>query len=198
MNITRTRRNITLQQNVCVVYRFRFTTAYKENLLRRKPLSVENLRIFISLKKGKTKSKFPANIGFACNKIFITATAPRDTMKLISVLQKKKKSVNTFLGLCTVAAHIRNARTLQASDNLYVFMKAVYAAAIPTQIYSYSNTSLSERFHLWKPQNLCNGTKYTLIKFCNSLHKEQNYSACAYILASTITPFCLQFPLRVL
>jgi hypothetical protein len=76
---------------VCVVYRVHIITVYRENLLCRKLLSVRNLRKYISLKKGKTKSKFPANIDFACNKIFITATAPIDTIKLLPVLQKKKK-----------------------------------------------------------------------------------------------------------
>lgn len=96
----------------CVVYRVHITTAYRENLLRRKLLSVGNLRIYISLKRGQTKSKFPAKIGFACKKIFITATALRDMIKLLPVLQKKKKTFSPFLGLCTVAAHIRKAPKL--------------------------------------------------------------------------------------
>jgi len=74
-------------------------------------------------------------------------------------------------------------------------MNAVYAAAIPTQTYLYSNTSLPERFHLCKPLTLCNGKKYTLVKFYNSLHEKENYSACVYTsnLANTTTPLLRQY-----
>jgi len=75
-----------------------------------KRLSVGNLRIYISLKKDKTKSKFTANIGFAFDNNFIRATVPRNKIKLLPVFQKIKFS--PFLGLYIVADHIPNARTL--------------------------------------------------------------------------------------
>ena len=74
-------------------------------------------------KKIKRNLISPTNIGFACNTIFITATAPRDTIKLLYFRKKNFQSIPWFVHCCS--PHSKCSRALSFRQSVCFHERSV-------------------------------------------------------------------------